>query len=91
MPPLSALSPGIPARVARVHAEGALLHRMEGRPLTLPDLSAVVRRPRCPPYPKGFTPPRDLAPSELINQDLEALARLMPEAHPAHRESWRRD
>ena len=63
----------------------------EGRPLTLPDLSAVVRRPRCPPYPKGFTPPRDLAPSELINQDLEALARLMPEAHPAHRESWRRD
>jgi cytidyltransferase-like protein len=62
----------------------------EGRLLTLNDLPAMVRTPRCPPFPKGFTMPRDRAPSELINQDLEALARLLPEAHPAHREGWRR-
>jgi hypothetical protein len=34
--------------------------------------------------------PRDHAPSEILNQDLEALARLLPEAHAAHREGWRR-
>jgi nicotinic acid mononucleotide adenylyltransferase len=62
----------------------------EGRLLTLDDLAAVVRHPRCPPYAKGFLPPRDSAPSELINQDLEALARLFPESHRAHREGWRR-
>jgi len=62
----------------------------EGRLLTLNDLSAIVRHPRCPPFPKGFTMPRDRAPSEIINQDLEALARLLPEAHVAHREGWRR-
>jgi cytidyltransferase-like protein len=62
----------------------------EGRLLTLNDLSAIVRNPRCPPFPKGFTMPRDRAPSEIINQDLEALARLLPEAHQAHREGWRR-
>ncbi len=62
----------------------------EGRLLTLSDLSAVVRYPRCPPFPQGFTMPRDRAPSEILNQDLEALARLLPEAHRAHREGWRR-
>lgn len=62
----------------------------EGRLLTLNDLAAVVRHPRCPPYSKGLLPPRDSAPSELINQDLEALARLFPESHQVHREGWRR-
>ena len=62
----------------------------EGRMLSLSDLSAVVRFPRCPPFPRGFIPPRDCAPSELINQDLEALVRLLPEAHQAHKEGWRR-
>ncbi|MDR3672285.1 MAG: adenylyltransferase/cytidyltransferase family protein [Holophaga sp.] len=62
----------------------------EGRLLTLDDLPAMVRTPRCPPFPKGFVMPRDRAPSELLNQDLEALARLLPEAHQAHREGWRR-
>ena len=62
----------------------------EGRLLLLNDLPGVVRHPRCPPFPKGFTMPRDLAPSEIINQDLEALARLFPEAHQTHREGWRK-
>ena len=62
----------------------------EGRLLNLGDLATVVRHPRCPPYPKGFLLPRDIAPSELINQDLEALARLFPEGHQTHREGWRR-
>ena len=62
----------------------------EGRLLTLNDLPAMVRNPRCPPFPKGFTMPRDRSPSEIINQDLEALARLLPEAHAAHQEGWRR-
>jgi len=62
----------------------------EGRLLLLNDLAAVVRYPRCPPFPKGFTMPRDHAPSDIINQDLEALARLFPEAHQTHREGWRR-
>ena len=62
----------------------------EGRLLSLADLSAVVRNPRCPPFPGGFTPPLDCVPSELINQDLEALARLLPEGHLAHRAGWRR-
>jgi len=62
----------------------------EGRLLSLAELSAVVRSPRCPPFPGGFTPPLECAPSELINQDLEALARLLPEAHRAHREGWRK-
>jgi hypothetical protein len=62
----------------------------EGRLMGLMDLSAVVRYPRCPPFPRGFTPPRDSSPSDLINEDLEALARLHPEGHHAHREGWRR-
>jgi cytidyltransferase-like protein len=62
----------------------------EGRLLSLSDLPALVRHPRCPPFPKGFALPRDCAPSDLINQDLEALARLFPETHQTHREGWRR-
>ena len=62
----------------------------EGRALSLMDLSAVVRYPRCPPFPGGFTPDPDSLPSDLIGEDLEALARLLPEAHQAHREGWRR-
>jgi len=62
----------------------------EGRLLSLTDLAAVVRHPRCPPFPRGFALPRDCSPSDLINQDLEALARLFPEGHEAHREGWGR-
>jgi nicotinic acid mononucleotide adenylyltransferase len=61
----------------------------EGRRLSLHDLAAVVRTPRCPPFPKGFVPPRERAPSELLDDDLEALARLHPERHQAHRTRWR--
>jgi nicotinic acid mononucleotide adenylyltransferase len=62
----------------------------EGRALSLMELSAVVRTPRCPPFPEGFSPDPDRSPSALISEDLEALARLLPEAHHAHREGWRR-
>ncbi|WP_306599652.1 hypothetical protein [Geothrix sp. 21YS21S-2] len=62
----------------------------EGRLLSLADLAAVVRHPRCPPFPRGFVPPRDCAPSEFISQDLEALARLLPDAHKDHRAGWGR-
>jgi cytidyltransferase-like protein len=62
----------------------------EGRLLSLAELTAVVRNPRCPPFPGGFSPPLDSTPSDLISQDLEALARLLPEAHQAHRQGWRR-
>ena len=60
----------------------------EGRLLAVQDLSAVVRTPRCPPLPQGFVPPRDRFPSELVAEDVEALARLHPETHAAHRERW---
>ena len=62
----------------------------EGRMLSLEDLSTVVRYPRCPLFPLGFIPPWDWAPSAIISQDLEALARLLPASHPAHREEWRK-
>lgn len=61
----------------------------EGRLLSLHDLSFVVRTPRCPPFPQGFLPPRERVPSELLAADIEALARLHPESHEAHRRRWR--
>ncbi|MGE5236176.1 MAG: adenylyltransferase/cytidyltransferase family protein [Acidobacteriota bacterium] len=63
----------------------------EGRLLGLLDLAAVVRTPRCPPFPQGFVPPRGRVPSELLSEDLEALARLHPESHQAHKTRWRLD
>jgi cytidyltransferase-like protein len=56
----------------------------EGRLLSVSDLAHVVRRPRCPPFPQGFVPPAERFPSDLIAEDLEALARLHPEGHAAH-------
>ena len=61
----------------------------EGRLLSLRDLGAVVRTPRCPPLPRGFLPPRESVPSELLEDDMEALARLHPERHATHRTRWR--
>lgn len=61
----------------------------EGRLLSVRDLGAVVRSPRCPPMPHGFRPAADRFPSDLVAEDLEALARLHPESHSAHRERWR--
>ena len=61
----------------------------EGMLLSVRDLGAVVRTPRCPPLPEGFLPPRDHFPSELLADDIEALARLHPESHAAHRLGWR--
>ena len=61
----------------------------EGRLLSVRDLGAVVRSPRCPPLPEGFQPSAERFPSELVAEDLEALARLHPESHVAHRERWR--
>jgi nicotinic acid mononucleotide adenylyltransferase len=61
----------------------------EGRLLSVRDLGAVIRTPRCPPLPEGFLPPRDRFPSELVAEDIEALARLHPATHEAHRERWR--
>jgi len=72
------------------HALEDAFRASEGRMLSLADLGAVVRYPRCPLFPKGFIPPWDRAPSDMISQDLEALARLLPASHPAHREQWRR-
>ncbi|MFI5142620.1 MAG: hypothetical protein ACHQHM_01180, partial [Thermoanaerobaculales bacterium] len=60
----------------------------EGRLLSVRDLGAVVRIPRCPPLPEGFVPPRERFPSELLAEDIETLARLHPESHAAHRERW---
>jgi nicotinic acid mononucleotide adenylyltransferase len=60
----------------------------EGRLLSVRDLGAVVRIPRCPPLPEGFVPPPERLPSELLAEDLEALARLHPRTHAAHRERW---
>jgi hypothetical protein len=62
----------------------------EGRLLSVRDLGAVVRTPRCPPLPKGFVPPRERFPSELVAEDIEALARLHPATHAAHEERWGR-
>ncbi|MFH1177974.1 MAG: hypothetical protein V1750_11250, partial [Acidobacteriota bacterium] len=56
----------------------------EGRLLSVRDLGAVVRTPRCPPLPEGFAPPPERFPSELLAEDIEALARLHPETHAAH-------
>ena len=61
----------------------------EGRLLSVRDLGMVMRTPRCPPLPEGFLPPRERFPSELVAEDIEALARLHPETHAAHRERWR--
>lgn len=61
----------------------------EGRLLSVRDLGAVVRSPRCPPLPHGFAPSAERFPSDLVAEDLEALARLHPESHNAHRERWR--
>ena len=62
-----------------------LLRRLEevfrgrtGRSLELPELGAVVRRPRIPPFARGIEPPAGRRPSELLADDLEALARLRP-------------
>ena len=60
----------------------------EGRLLSVRDLGAVVRTPRCPPLPEGFVPPRERFPSELVAGDIEALARLHPSTHAAHEERW---
>ncbi len=76
------------ARTLLAALEDAFRER-EGRFLSVQDLSAVVRTPRCPPLPQGFLPPRDRFASELVTEDIEALARLHPETHAAHRERWR--
>ncbi len=60
----------------------------EGRLLTVRDLGMVVRTPRCPPLPEGFLPPQERFPSDLVGEDIEALARLHPATHAAHRERW---
>ena len=67
-----------------------LFRTTESRFLSLPELGAVVRVPRCPPMPEGFEPPRDRLPSQLLAEDLRALARLHPESHEAHRSRWGR-
>ena len=65
-----------------------IFRESEGRLLSLHDLGTVVRTPRCPPLPEGFQPPRRRVPSELLADDLDALARLHPERHDAHRSRW---
>ncbi|MBP7149222.1 MAG: adenylyltransferase/cytidyltransferase family protein, partial [Acidobacteria bacterium] len=62
----------------------------EGRLLSVHELGAVVRVPRCPPFSRGFQPARNRLPSELLAEDIEALARLHPEGHAAHRGGWSR-
>jgi nicotinic acid mononucleotide adenylyltransferase len=61
----------------------------EGRLLSVRDLGEVVRTPRCPPLPEGFLPPRERFPSDLVAEDIEALARLHPATHAVHREGWK--
>jgi nicotinic acid mononucleotide adenylyltransferase len=61
----------------------------EGRLLSVQDLGAVVRTPRCPPLPEGFLLPRERFPSDLVAEDIEALARLHPATHAAHLEGWK--
>ncbi len=65
-----------------------LFRSAEGRLMSIRDLAAVVRVPRCPPTPEGFLPPSDRLPSHLLSEDLRALARLHPESHEAHRRRW---
>ncbi len=83
------------SRLALAHAHAVLLaleetfREREGRLLAVQDLGAVVRTPRCPPMPQGFLPPRDRFPSDLVAEDIEALARLHPQTHAAGRERWR--
>jgi hypothetical protein len=78
------------SRLALRHARDLLLaieetfREAEGRLLTVHDLGAVVRTPRCPPLPEGFVPPVGRFPSELVAEDIEALARLHPSTHTAH-------
>jgi hypothetical protein len=78
------------SRLALQHARELLLaieetfRETEGRLLSVRDLGAVVRTPRCPPLPEGFVPPRERFPSELVAEDIEALARLHPSTHTAH-------
>lgn len=82
------------SRLALRHARDLLLaieetfREAEGRLLTVHDLGAVVRTPRCPPLPEGFVPPVGRFPSELVAEDIEALARLHPSTHTAHRGKW---
>ena len=84
------------SRLALEHTRKLLLaieetfRETEGRLLSVRDLGAVVRTPRCPPLPKGFVPPRERFPSELVAEDIEALARLHPATHAAHEERWGR-
>jgi nicotinic acid mononucleotide adenylyltransferase len=65
-----------------------LFREREGRLLSLHEMGFVVRTPRCPPFPQGFLPPRERVPSGLLADDIEALARLHPESHEAHRRRW---
>ncbi len=82
----SRLALGHAGRMLEVLEE--LFRAAEGRLMSIRDLAAVVRVPRCPPTPEGFLPPSDRLPSHLLAEDLRALARLHPESHAAHRERW---
>jgi nicotinic acid mononucleotide adenylyltransferase len=66
-----------------------LFREAEGRFLSLREMRAIVRTPRCPPFSLGIEPPRGRLPSSLLAEDLESLARLHPESHAAHRARWR--
>jgi len=70
------------------HALEDAFRAREGRRLSLHEMGFVARTPRCPPFPQGFLPPRERVPSALLADDLEALARLHPESHEAHRRRW---
>ena len=67
----------------------AVFREHEGLLLSVRDLGAVVRTPRCPPFPEGFLPPRERVPSDAVADDIEALARMHPETHAAHIRQWR--
>ena len=56
----------------------ALFRERNGRALELAELGSVVRRPRIPPFRRGTEPPAGRRPSDLLADDLEALARLRP-------------
>jgi len=79
------------SRLALRHARELLLameesfRETEGRLLSVRDLGAVVRTPRCPPLPEGILPPMGRFPSELVAEDIEALARLHPSTHAEHK------
>jgi len=78
------------SRLALRHAREVLLaleetfRGAEGRLLSVRDLGAVVRTPRFPPLPEGILPPMGRFPSELVAEDIEALARLHPSTHAEH-------